>query len=127
MITVAILGILTAMALPSFNRIIAEWKLKQGIETVSTALRRAQAKAIEVSSPITVRISSDYVITTGGGFGALNHKMPEQVMSSGTLLFVFAPDGMATTFGTLTLSPLTTSLVPSKALAVTALGQIVAF
>lgn len=125
MVVVAIIGILTAIALPSYNQIIAEWKLKQGIGTVSTALRRAQAKAMEISTPMTVQISGTEVITTGITIGALNHAMPTQIIPSGTLVFVFGPDGMASP-GVLTLSPTTTTSVPGKSLVVTALGQVVA-
>lgn len=124
MITVSIVGILASMALPNFNQIISEHRLRQGVETAAAVMRKAQARAVEISSPVTVTVTNTAVITVNGSVGALRREMPVNIVPSGTVMFVFAPDGRASTSGTLILNSSTSASVPAKTLIVTAIGQI---
>lgn len=124
MVVVAIMAILAAIAIPNFHQLIAEHRLRQGAENAATIMRKAQAKAVEVSSPITVTVTNTSVVATGGVINGFQREMPEHITPSGTVVFIFEPDGRASTSGMLTLSS-STAPIPVKTLIVTTIGQIV--
>lgn len=124
MTSVAIMAILAMMALPSFNSLIAESRLRQGVESAATMMRQAQAKAIEVSAPVTVTVSGSEIVVSSATINLFRRDMPEHVAASGVTTFVFAPDGRASTSGILLLDSTSATGVPTKSLNVTPIGQI---
>ena len=75
MITVAIVGIIAAIAAPSFQRQIANMKLKDAIDLTEMVLKQARVDAMVYQSPVAIVIhNSDRTITAAqainGGSGA---------------------------------------------------------
>lgn len=125
MVAVAIIGILASIALPNFIQIIAEQRLKQAAETVASMMRKSQAKALEISSPITLTAMTTKVVASGNMAVGFATNVPETIVISGDPVVVFAPDGRASTSGVMTFTSTATSTVHSKTVTVTPLGQII--
>lgn len=125
MVTVAIIGILASIALPSYVAIIADQRMKQAAETTASMMRKAQARAIEVSTQVTVTITPTMAYVHGYLVPPFNFNLPETISPTGTLSFVFAPDGRASTSGVVTYGTTMTTSVHQKTVTVTPLGQII--
>jgi len=125
MIAVTIMLILAIIAMPNFIEVIAENKLKNATETIASLMRRAQAKAIEVSTPVTVTINSSMAYATGRNIGSFNFPLPERIIISGDVSFIFEPDGRASKYGSVLLNSETSTNVRQRSVTITPLGQII--
>ena len=125
MVTIAILLILAGLAMPSFIELIADQRLKNAADTTASIMRRAQAKAIEVSSPVTVTVNSSMAYATGYNVSPFNFTMPEKTVVTGDVSFVFAPDGRASTAGSALFNSAMSTTVRQRTVTVTPLGQVI--
>ena len=83
MITVAIVGIIAAIAAPSFQRQIANMKLKDAIDLTEMVLKQARVDAMVYQSPVTVvvhntrrTITAAQAINGGSGAGCTDAAIP---------------------------------------------------
>ncbi|MDO7675014.1 MAG: GspH/FimT family pseudopilin [Reinekea forsetii] len=60
MVTVIILGIITAFAAPSFNNLMRDTRIDANTSKVRSALTYARSEAVNLSSTVTVCSSTDY-------------------------------------------------------------------
>lgn len=125
MVTVAIIIILAGLALPNFVEFIADQRLKQAADTTASIMRRAQAKAIEVSSTVTVTVNSNMAYVTGYSVSAFNFTMPENTVATGDTSIIFAPDGRASASGSVLFNSSISKSVRQRGVTVTPLGQII--
>jgi len=68
MITVAIIGIIAALAVPSYQDMIERNRLKQAVESLKSDMQFARTEAIKRSANVTLTLTAgwSYTITTAG-------------------------------------------------------------
>ena len=70
MITLAVLGILVAIAIPSYNSMMPRYRLSGAARLVATDLMRARMQAVKLSTNVTVAFNSstDSYTISGGSY-----------------------------------------------------------
>lgn len=127
MIAVAIVAILSVMAIGSMSHMMANNKVSQTTQTIAQSLRVARSRAMELSSDVTVMIDSASVLSQvqNGAAGATRTTLPLGVAVSGTGKFVFNSYGMASTAGTVNIASASSQKVTPRTVAVSPLGQVI--
>ncbi len=116
MVTISIIGILAAIALPSFLDIILTTKLKTYTNSLFSATYLARNEAIKSNTPVTLCVSSDGINCGSGGWeqgwivlSGTTVVLRQQALSSGYKIIessgltniVFQPAGIGATQATL--------------------------
>lgn len=123
MVTVAVLAIVAMMAMPSFSSFADNYRLNQGAESLSSALKEGRSRAAALRSPVIVcpnKNASNAVVTVDAcltaasitGADATKYKDANRVIVtdiskasiSATSLFTrFSPTGTVATANTISL------------------------
>ncbi|MDH2915275.1 MAG: prepilin-type N-terminal cleavage/methylation domain-containing protein [Gallionella sp.] len=127
MIVVVIIAITSVMAMGSLSHMMANNKVTQTTQTIAQSLRVARARAMELSSDVTVIIDSTSVLTQvqNGATGATRTALPLEVSVSGTAKFVFNSYGMASAAGTISIASATSKKITPRTVVISPLGQVI--
>jgi prepilin-type N-terminal cleavage/methylation domain-containing protein len=72
MVTIAVLGVVVAMSIPSFNSLAEKWRVKGAAEYVYEQLMFARTEAVKRSRPIIVSFGADNTATWALGITSRN-------------------------------------------------------
>lgn len=127
MIAVVIVAITSALAIGSLSHMMADNKVAQTTQTIAQSLRVARARAMELSSDVTVLIDNTSALTQvqNGATGAIWTTFSSGVSVSGTTKFVFNSYGMASTAGTITIASATSQKITPRTVVISPLGQVI--
>ena len=139
MVVISIMGILAAVALPSFNETILTTKLRTYTNALYSSVNLARNEAIKRNAQITLCVSADGASCSGGGWqqgwiilAGTNVLFHQQALSndykitesSGLTSLTFQPTGVGATQATLTTCRATPSAgSQERVLAISATGK----
>ncbi len=114
LVVLAIIGILSSVGVPSYNKFIEHGRFSQATNDLYNAYRFARAEAIKTSSPMTLQPktggwANGWEVVSSGGGTLLSVRAPHNtVYISGNIITVFGR-------GSVSLASATTSLTISSA------------
>ncbi len=119
-VTIAIIGIIATMAIPSFNQLIQKRNLEKSTRTLVVTLNQARAKAVLERREVTVKVNS----SDANSDSTLSWQPTGQsVLKTGNDV-VFKMTGLVKDGATLEICDLATASEHSKIIIISALGII---
>lgn len=98
LMTVAILGILSVAAIPSFRTFIAEQRIKTASFDLISMLTMARSEAIKRGANVTIAVSSSFfTVTSPDGTVLLKQEVPAGVTFTGGSAVIYNSSGRLTT------------------------------
>lgn len=124
MIVIAIVGIVAAIAAPSFRNILATTRVKTASADIHLSLTRARSEAIKRNANITVDAASGWLAgwTVTNGIEAHAAISGDDITISGPTSITFTPNGRATT-NPIRISLTSTETIVARCVSVTLSGQ----
>ncbi len=124
-VTVIVLGILAAIAVPSFRTMVAGSELNTVQENLMQTLRKARGFAMSRSTLATVSINASNAVLQLSDASLSNETVtfPGSVAVAATASYTFSPVGTVASAGDFTLNS-SNSTVKSRRITVSAAGEI---
>lgn len=131
MIAVAILAILSTMAAPAFQGMIASSQIRSATNDILATLAHARSEAIRRSATVTVSAnggdwSTGWTSVTGGTTLSTGRAMPDSVVIDNAITSIsFTPNGQTTDTGTLSIASTQTEVTSIRDLQILGSGKAI--
>ena len=105
-VTLAVLAILVAIAIPSYNSLMPRYRLNGAARQVATDLMKARMQAVKLSTNVTVTFTTTSYTISGGSYSEtfnILSQYPSVSLSSSGGALIFHPRGTAENTVTVTV------------------------
>lgn len=130
LVAIAVVAILASIAVPNMGGMLATNRLNDAQENIMQVLKSAHANAVAKGTFVTVTITSaSRTLSTSYGNGGT--APPNLVLNSDVAIaaddtLIFSPNGTVDAAGTVTLSSVNHTSLPSRGISITVTGLITA-